>query len=294
MTLTAPPLDLDAVRAFVLVADLGGFTRAAEVLDTSQAAVSLKLKRLEDRLGRRLLERTPRHVRLLPDGESFIAAARDLLLAHDRALAGVAAPPPRRLTLGVSDHVAGPDMPTLLGRLAAHDPALVIEVRVAASRDLLTSFDRGELDAAIIRREGDRDDGEPLVTEPLGWFAAPSWRRAAGAPLRLATLAAPCGVRAVATRVLDEAGIAWTEVFVGGGVLAVAAAVTAGLAVAALARRVAPAGAIDVGARLGLPALPPTDIVLHARPRDPGSRGVVRAIGAAFRGPGARNVLLRP
>jgi DNA-binding transcriptional LysR family regulator len=56
------PLDLDAVRAFVRIADLGSFTRAAESMRTTQAAVSLKLKRLEERLGCRLVERTPRSV----------------------------------------------------------------------------------------------------------------------------------------------------------------------------------------------------------------------------------------
>jgi hypothetical protein len=57
-------LDLDAVKAFVLTADLQSFTRAAEALKSTQSAVSLKLRRLEDQLGRRLLERTPRQVRL--------------------------------------------------------------------------------------------------------------------------------------------------------------------------------------------------------------------------------------
>ena len=54
------PLDLDAVEAFVRIAELGSFTRAAEAMRTTQAAVSLKLKRLEERLGCRLVERTPR------------------------------------------------------------------------------------------------------------------------------------------------------------------------------------------------------------------------------------------
>lgn len=57
-------LDLSAVHAFVLTAELQSFTRAAEVLNTTQAAISTKLKRLEDHLGRQLLERTPRMVRL--------------------------------------------------------------------------------------------------------------------------------------------------------------------------------------------------------------------------------------
>ncbi|MEG2392916.1 MAG: LysR family transcriptional regulator, partial [Pseudomonas sp.] len=67
---------LNALKAFEVAGSTGSFTRAAEALDTSQAAISLKLKRLEERLGYRLLERTPRHVRLSPQGEHFIVAAR--------------------------------------------------------------------------------------------------------------------------------------------------------------------------------------------------------------------------
>ncbi|MBU4636872.1 LysR family transcriptional regulator [Pseudomonas chlororaphis] len=278
------PLDIDTVHAFVLIADFGSFTRAAQALDTSQAAISLKLKRLEDRLGYRLLERTPRHVRLTPVGEQFMQAARDLLRAHERALGDMQAAPARRLVIGISDHVAGAELPQLLSRIAAYDPLLIIEVRIASSRDLTAAFDREELDAVIVRNEGARQDGEVLVVERFGWFAAPAWQQAPGTPLRLATMAAPCGVRHVAVRVLDEAGIPWTEVFIGGGVMAVCAAVSAGLGVAALAHRVAPAGANEVGERLGLPLLPVSEIVLLARPTDTRSEETLRALSAAFRG----------
>lgn len=65
-------LDIEAVQAFVLTADLKSFTRAAEAMDTTQSAVSLKIKRLEDELGRRLLDRTSRLVRLSADGDAFL------------------------------------------------------------------------------------------------------------------------------------------------------------------------------------------------------------------------------
>src|SRR5215470_19552974 len=108
------PLDLDAVQAFVLVADLKSFTRAAEASGTTQSAISLKLKRLEQRLGRRLVERNPRLVRLSADGARFLARARDLIAAHERALGdlGEAA---ARLAIGISDHAAGPELAELLG-----------------------------------------------------------------------------------------------------------------------------------------------------------------------------------
>ncbi|MFE1598302.1 LysR family transcriptional regulator [Methylobacterium sp. ID0610] len=277
------PLDLDTVQAFVLVADLGSFTRAAAWLDTTQAAVSLKLKRLEERLGCRLVDRTPRQVRLSERGETFLPAARDLLAAQERALADLEPRPLARLALGISDHVAGPELPGLVARLSAHDPGLVVEIRIAASADLTAAFDRGAFDAVIVRAHDDRRDGTRLCTDPFGWFAAPDFRHRDGAPLRLASLAAPCGVRATAIRLLDRAGLPWTEVFVGGGVLAVGAAVTAGLAVAALARRTAPSGALEVGDRLGLPPLPSSDVVLHARPAAPRLRGALAVIASAFR-----------
>src|SRR5215471_1400706 len=68
-------LDIDAVRAFTLVAELQSFTRAAQATATTQSAVSLKLKRLEGRLSARLVERTPRSVRLTAAGASFLARA---------------------------------------------------------------------------------------------------------------------------------------------------------------------------------------------------------------------------
>ena len=49
-------LDIDTVQAFLLVAELQSFTRSAEALGTTQAAVSMKLQRLEAVLGKRLVE----------------------------------------------------------------------------------------------------------------------------------------------------------------------------------------------------------------------------------------------
>jgi DNA-binding transcriptional LysR family regulator len=280
--MTANPLDLDSVQAFVRIAELGSFTRAAEAMRTTQGAVSLKLKRLEERLGCRLLERTPRHVQLSVRGAAFLDHARELLEAHDRALSGFAGAR-QRLTVGISDHVAGPELPALIARMNAQDPQLLIEIRIASSGDLLQSFDRRELDTVIVRLHSGRSGGEILTEEKFGWFAAPSWQHRVGEPFPIATMAEPCGVRAIAAQLLDAAGVPWTEVFVGGGVLAVAAAVMAGLGVAALAPRMLQFGAVDVGARLGLPDLPRLPVLLHTRVKDGRPRDALAALSAAFR-----------
>src|SRR5271155_2314366 len=102
-------LDVEAVQAFVLVADMRSFTRAAEAMDTTQSAVSLKIKRLEDGLGRRLLERTPRLVRLSGEGVKFLEPARSLVAAHQTAVGSFAAPQ-RRLVIGISHHMVGGEL----------------------------------------------------------------------------------------------------------------------------------------------------------------------------------------
>ena len=265
-------LDIEAVQAFVLVADLRSFTRAAEAMQTTQSAVSLKIKRLEDGLGRRLLERTPRSVRLSVDGGSFLAPARALVAAHQDAV-GAFATEQRRLVVGLSHHVIGTELPVLLQRMCRSEPRLLVEMRVASSGELLDAFDRGALDAALVLRPDQRrTPGEVVLEEPFGWMAAPDFAHRPGEPLRLASQAEPCSVRGMATAALDAAGIA-----------TIGAAVSAGLAVAVLARRVAPLGTVDVGPRLGLPPLPPRDVMLYATVTDRQARGALKTLAAAIR-----------
>ncbi|QFR34505.1 LysR family transcriptional regulator [Ancylobacter sp. TS-1] len=280
--MTERPLDLELVQAFVRVAELASFTRAAEALGTTQAAISLRLRKLEARLGRSLLERSPRHVRPTADGVAFLERARRLLAA-DREARDWRREAPARLRLGISDHTTGDTLPGLLRRVAAACPQVVFDVRMGFSRHLLDAYDSAELDAVVVRREGDRRDGEEVRRDAYGWFAVPEALPPLGAPLPLALLAAPCGVRATATRALDTAGIGWREAFVGGSVSSVAAAVAAGLAVAPLAAHLAPSGTADVGPRLGLPPLPPARVMLIGRAGAPPAAEALRALAAFLR-----------
>lgn len=75
---------LEHVRAFVRVAELASFTRAAEQLGIPKARVSLRVKALETELGVRLLQRTTRAVRTTVDGEQFLLRARQLIADTDQ------------------------------------------------------------------------------------------------------------------------------------------------------------------------------------------------------------------
>jgi DNA-binding transcriptional LysR family regulator len=275
-------LDISTVQAFLLVAELQSFTRTAEALGTTQAAVSMKLQRLEAVVGKRLVERSPRAVRLTADGAAFLVSARALMEAHDHALSGEL-PTRQQLSLGISDHAAGPELVPLLERLHAVSSQLSLAVTIGFSRNLLDAYDAGELDAVIVRQEGSRRGGEKLTEDEFGWFASPGWRWHRGDKLQLATLAPSCGVRAIAVRALDKAGIKWNEAFVGGGVTAVVAAALAGLAVAPLARRIAPPGVIDIGPAQALPRLGSSTVMLHSKVSDPAKLAALRTLAATFR-----------
>jgi DNA-binding transcriptional LysR family regulator len=282
MTGPVKTFDLDAVQTFVLLASLANFTRVAEATGTSQSAVSLKLKRLETFLGRRLVERTPRSVRLTAEGEAFLAHARNLLAANESALAFTPTEQ-YRLRIGISDHAVGAELPEMLARLYAADPLLGVEIHVGFSRQLLDAFDRAEFDGVVVRRERSRRGGETLMHDGYAWMAAPSFHWRPGTPLPLANLGPLCGVRALAIRSLEAAGIPWRETLVGGGVAAIAAAASAGFAVAALARRVAPTACIEVGEKFKLPPLPRTAVLLYSRVSDARGRAAFRVMSAVFR-----------
>lgn len=276
-------LDLDAVRAFVLIAELQSFTRAADALDSTQSAISLKLRRLEDQLGRRLLERTPRQVRLSAEGAAFLEAARELVGAHERAVASFDVKQ-RRLVIGISHQLVGSDLPALLRRMNEHDPNLLIEMRVAGSREVVQAYDEGELDAALVLQPEDRRrNGTVLFAESFAWIAAVDWRPRSGQPLPLSTQGESCSIRAAAVRALDNAGIPWAEVFIGKGAAVVGAAAAIGLAIAVLARRTAPAGTIDIGETLSLPPLPTHEVVLYSALNDRRSRDALHTLATAFK-----------
>jgi DNA-binding transcriptional LysR family regulator len=134
----------------------------------------------------------------------------------------------------------------------------------------------------VLRRETGGGDGEVLGHDPLGWRAADGYRPEPGAPLPLLLLPPPCGVRGVAIRRMEEAGLAWREALVAPSCAALLAAAQAGLGLAPMGEA-ASGGLPDAGGALALPTLPPSEIVLLARASDAPGREAVRALARAVR-----------
>jgi len=275
-------LDIEAVAAFLSASEFRSFTRAAQSLGTTQSLVSTRVKRLEAMLGHALLQRHPRLVRLTAEGERFLPAARDLMAAHRRACEAFREAR-ERVAIGISEQAVGSDAPSILARLAAHDPHWLIDLRIAASAALEEAFEAGKLDIVVLRRFGPGRTGEVLRRDSFGWFAAPGLTQPKGELLPLINLMAECGLRRLATQALTEAGIGWREAFIGGGMAAVLAAVQGGLGVSPLAARLAPAGAVEVGRDWGLPDLGVSAVVLRSQVSTPRASAFLRELAAAFR-----------
>lgn len=275
-------LDLDSVRLFVLAAELGGLTRAAEAAGTVQPVVSQRLKSLESRLGRRLIDRTPRHFRLTEDGHVFLPKARELLAKHAEAI-DFADQAPLNFSLAASDHAIGQRLPAAIRALRASLPAnAVLDVRVGFSAAVREAFVNGQVDAAIVRRNGGTD-GEVLRKDRLGWRVAPGWLSTGERTIPLVTLGGECGVRDIAVAHLSDAGVPWRDSFTAGSCAALIEGVLAGAGIAPMGD-ICAADLPDRGAEFGLPRLPVSEIVLYSRARTPAHAAAIRALAAAVSG----------
>lgn len=273
-------IDLEGVRLFILAVELGSLTKAAEAAGTVQPVVSLKLKTLEQRIGRRLIDRTPRHLRLTEDGQVFLPKARELLAKHEEALI-FSDETPLNFSLAASDHAIGGRLSAAIRAIRAALPAnAVIDVSIGFSRHVRETFASGLADAAIIRRNGGGSEGEILRTDRLGWRTAPGWRPRSNSAISLVSLGSGCGVRDIAVAELRRAGVDWRDAFTAGSCAALHEGILAEAGVAPMGD-ICARGLPDRGPELGLPLLPASDIVLLSRARTSAHASAIRALAAA-------------
>lgn len=266
-------LDADHLRTFAAIAETGSFTKAAEVVHKTQSAVSMQMKRLEDRVGRPLFARDGRASRLTPEGERLLDYARRIVKLNleaiaaftDQTLSG-------RVCLGVPDDYADRYLPDIMARFSRTHPSVELTVICEPSQRLNESIAAGTIDLAIITAtETTNRNLQVIRRERLLWVG--SLRHSAHleqpTPLALGGQMPTCQWRVAAMAALQSAGRSYRVLYTSPNHGAVSAAVLAGLAISVVPESALRPGMRVLGAAEGFPPLPPCDIGLLRNPHEP-------------------------
>jgi DNA-binding transcriptional LysR family regulator len=144
-------LSLRQLKVFLGVAESSSFTKTAQRLHLSQAALSAIIRELESQLQCRLLDRTTRTVALTEAGRVFVHTATHIVQVLENSaleVAKISREQRRLLRIGVTPHIAVSMMPTILKRFAQSHPEVLVEVSDSPPEVLLRSVESGTLDAA--------------------------------------------------------------------------------------------------------------------------------------------------
>jgi DNA-binding transcriptional LysR family regulator len=269
-------LDLDVMRSFAAGIELGSFAKAADRLGRSTSAVSAQLKKLEDQAGTPLLRKSGRGMVLTEAGEVMLGYARRLLELNDEAVSAVRGSQLEgRVRLGLQEDFGESVLPEVLGRFKRAHPRLRVEVHLARNPVLMESLHAGRLDLALAWETAlAAPYAEHVHTLPMRWIVANDEQvavtHAAGEPVPLVVLEAPCLMRTAATQALDRAGVPWRIAFTSPSLAGTWAAVKAGLGVSVRTPLGLPADVRALDAReVDLPSLPELGLALYRADAEP-------------------------
>ncbi|QGZ66626.1 LysR family transcriptional regulator [Paraburkholderia acidisoli] len=146
-------MDLKQLEAFVHVAELGSFTRAAIALDTNQPALSRLVRQLEVELRHTLLERNGRGVSATPAGQRMLAHAKGILQQVQRAtqdLDALHGASGGHFAIGVTPSFAKVATHGLVRAFRATFPQATISVAQGLSTHLVEWLMQGRIDVAVL------------------------------------------------------------------------------------------------------------------------------------------------
>jgi DNA-binding transcriptional LysR family regulator len=291
-------LDADLLRAFVLVAERRSFTEAAEMVGRTQSAVSMQIKRLEETLGQKVLNRGKGgDVELTPHGDILLTHARQILTLNDEVMALFRAPAlAGTVRLGTPDDYAFGYLPPILKRFSDTHPAVQVDVLCAPSNELIKRLKEDDLDLTLTS-EGHEPRHWPTVQlwrGPLVWVTSSRYAPHRLDPLPLALAQAGtnashnCDWARAAMTALDHAGRRYRLAYSSGSQVGTHAPVLAGLAVTVSTLSWLPDGLRPMRADEGLPPLPEFGILLlkGRHPRQPMTNALALEIEAGFRAVG--------
>ncbi|WP_439862796.1 LysR family transcriptional regulator [Pseudomonas antarctica] len=260
-----PSIDTEVLRTFVAIADLGGFTRAGEVVNRTQSAVSMQMKRLEeDVLQRKLFERDGRQVRLTPEGQVLLGYARRILKLHSEVFNTLREPHMVGLVrIGTPDDYVMRFLPGILKRFSKAYPLIQIEMHCESSQVLMQ---RRDLALTVISREPGSEVGELLRSERMVWVASPCFCLDEHDSLPLAVSGVDSFCSQWTRAALDAAGRDYRLAYHSSNVAAIQAVVSSGLAIMASMESLVTEDLRVLGSAEGFPPLPSMNLRLLRNP----------------------------
>ena len=256
-------LDLASLRSFVVVAESGGVTKAAQQLHLTQSGVSMQLKRLEEALQIELLTREGRGVALTKLGEELLSSARKLISLNDEVWEKLTTPPYEgALTLGMPHDIVYPFAPAILKRFNEDHPEIKLSLVSPPSKELIALHDAGKADVIVTTEFDCGANGRTLAHEDLVWVGAPggvAWRRN---PVPIA-FDRRCIFRKPTFAAMDAIGVTWDWRIETANCAAETASVAADLAITTLLRGFIPAPLVAIDHCGELPPLPRAKINIY-------------------------------
>lgn len=256
-------VDPFALEMLITVADMGGFTAAADKLGRTQSAVSTRIADLEKDLGQRLMIRGARGVTLTAAGEKLIGHARRWLMQERLMLDDVKGIPALgRVRLGMPDDYVDVFLRPIVAQFVREHPQVEIEVRCDLSKRIEADFNDGLFDLAVITRDHMKPTGELLRADAMVWVAAKAHRPELEDPLPLALFSEACRMRPRILAALDHARRPHRIAYVSSHTSGVVSAVESGFCITALSESTVPQSLRCLGADAALPALPTAEIAM--------------------------------
>ncbi|MDA1088752.1 MAG: LysR family transcriptional regulator [Proteobacteria bacterium] len=250
-------IDPALLRAFVAVAETGGMTRAGQMLNLTQAAISQQVKRLEELFQVKLFERDKRTVHLTTAGERLLPLAQRMLETNDQVWGAMTSPDfEGEVRIGVPHDIIKAFMPPILKSFNRTWPRINVIILPLASPPLLAALAAGEIDLTLTTERHVGEGGELLMADSLVWVGATDCRAYKSDPLPIAFGDKKCAFRASAIKALTDADREWQACFDAGSMLSIYAALEADLAIAPLLASTIPDGLAVLPPGFGLPALP--------------------------------------
>lgn len=275
------PLDLDQLRSFVAVVDTGSFTRAAEDVFKTQSAISMQMRRLEERLATSLFERTGRTVKLTEDGARLLDYARKMLaLSRETLSAFDEASIEGFVRIGLPDDYAERFLPEIMARFSRSNPRVELQISCEPTVNLVEHVEKGHLDVALVcpTRAG---QAEIVRREPLHFVTSAAHSVHQDTVLPLAIGRADCHWRRQCLEALAAMRREHRILFTSWSATIVTSAVLSGLAVSVLPECALRSGMRVLGEADGFPKLADAEIgMIRAKNSD---RPVIEALIAHIR-----------